>query len=1054
MNRKWMTSMALLLGLSINIAADNAIVIPTHAGKKSMGKWNSERQAKRSIEKSQYKRYYAAFSTPLTEDLISGLKNNSAKVVGNAGKIGSAYVYVIKITSDNDSALSFLKNQATFWNVLPVTLEDVIEKNTLKKIEEKKDSGELLDLLVYVDDISDQGTLNQLKVIAEKTEVFPEADNCYRISIAPRNVSRFEKIDGIKEIVEYQEKQTTMNYARKATNVDSLQSPYFTKAFPPSANWLLNTPHTGDSVWICINESGSNRHQDFYEINMYGDTILRTTDTSYWGLSDHGTHVAGIAAGNGWLSHLAFLKGDTLEYRGIAPKALIIPYGERGDVNNHSFTEGGSNGYYNWSSSGNDARLSNHSTAGNTYNNVGVFATANNGINAQYGVQKGYYSLLVNNKNGIKVGGSEKRGQIIAYFSSIGPTRDGRIGPDVIAPASGTSQLYYQIEMDSVAILNNGPKVVWNFSAGDPTFGSTSDIYKVENVSQNGTISFNSYPGGYFWSDNIYPAQIVTCSPNDTLVLRIRAMETVTGTTENMYVALLLKRPSDSYHYDGVRVGFQIPADGNWHDVCIPLNDSVLTEQSNITWGQEAADTIQRIRFDWGVQHLGVRSSVVKDGKSIYDSWTGTSMACPHVTGIVALMLQKYRDSVLVKRNADLGVNLYNTHDTPFWNSTARAILVHTATDIVDTIGNSISPWANPDFVANGIYTGHISTVGPDWATGFGLVNALKAVSYVDTTRFIEDVIDQGATKIKQIHVTEATPFRVTLCWDDLPNTFTSEDDAYRCKLVNDLDLYLQHRGSGRIVYPWTLDHSGMTRTDSLPNDGIDSAITPSLILSKKAYRGIDTINNLEVVDVESPDTGIWDVYVKARSITGDQSEESGINQDFSLVSDIPFVVSSSPAPDSVSLVMSFERPSLWSFTSGTGSKSYSLIKTHGKYAMQIQGNGYQEIKSINLQTTKLNEKDYIKFDLFVGSNQPNPYWYGLVQLYVSCPSAYIYNQHIGQAMLDPMPLDSYNTVTIALPSNVKNALAGNHNDFSFSISINTNPGSGPYYLDNLRFSN
>jgi hypothetical protein len=32
------------------------------------------------------------------------------------------------------------------------------------------------------------------------------------------------------------------------------------------------------------------------------------------------------------------------------------------------------------------------------------------------------------------------------------------------------------------------------------------------------------------------------------------------------------------------------------------------------------------------------------------------------------------------------------------------------------------------------------------------------------------------------------------------------------------------------------------------------------------------------------------------------------------------------------------------------------------------------------------------------------------------------------------------------------NALAGDYSDFIFSVALNTNPGSGPYYFDNMRF--
>ena len=218
--------------------------------------------------------------------------------------------------------------------------------------------------------------------------------NCYRISIVPQNVEVIASLDYVREIVDYREKLFTMQDARELTNVNALQGASITKTHPPTAAWLNGVQHTGDSIRICINESGSNKHTDFYEVNQFGDTVIRTPDTTSWGLRDHGTHVAGIAAGNGWRSHLThFITADTIHWRGVAPKAMVIPGGDSGDVNNHSFAEGWfGESYYIWRSRSYDDMLSNH-TLSSTNNNVGVF-TANNGTKAQYGTQRGYYSHL------------------------------------------------------------------------------------------------------------------------------------------------------------------------------------------------------------------------------------------------------------------------------------------------------------------------------------------------------------------------------------------------------------------------------------------------------------------------------------------------------------------------------------------------------------------------------------------------------------------------------------------------------------------------------------
>lgn len=160
------------------------------------------------------------------------------------------------------------------------------------------------------------------------------------------------------------------------------------------------------------------------------------------------------------------------------------------------------------------------------------------------------------------------------------------------------------------------------------------------------------------------------------------------------------------------------------------------------------------------------------------------------------------------------------------------------------------------------------------------------------------------------------------------------------------------------------------------------------------------------------------------------------------------------PLPDTVELVMGFEDASRWRFIAGRGALANNTSNvTQGTASMQISGNVWQQIKSVNLNTTKINELSSIfKMDIFIGVKQPNIWWIGQTQLYVNCPSAGINNQFVGLAELTGLPRNVFSTVSFVLPANVMTALSGSHNDFSFSIALNTNPGSGPYFLDNMRF--
>lgn len=151
---------------------------------------------------------------------------------------------------------------------------------------------------------------------------------------------------------------------------------------------------------------------------------------------------------------------------------------------------------------------------------------------------------------------------------------------------------------------------------------------------------------------------------------------------------------------------------------------------------------------------------------------------------------------------------------------------------------------------------------------------------------------------------------------------------------------------------------------------------------------------------------------------------------------------------------MKMEDATLWQFVSGSGILTLnSAIKTEGNTSMQIEGNGWQQIRSVPFNTQDFNSpSNTMSFDFYVGSNQPNPYWVGDIQLLIHCPSVGIFNQSIGNVGLTGLPRDTFTEITFILPQEVMDALNGTVEDFHFSIALNTNSGSGPYYIDNIRF--
>ena len=101
-------------------------------------------------------------------------------------------------------------------------------------------------------------------------------------------------------------------------------------------------------------------------------------------------------------------------------------------------------------------------------------------------------------------------------------------------------------------------------------------------------------------------------------------------------------------------------------------------------------------------------------------------MAAPAVTGIIALMLEQFHITT--------GINIDKNPPKP---SMFKAILVQTASDLIHTKADAYD-WNNPDTGSAVLYY-----KGPDYATGYGMVNAQAAVSLIREKNYIADSINK-----------------------------------------------------------------------------------------------------------------------------------------------------------------------------------------------------------------------------------------------------------------------------------------------------------------------
>ena len=245
-----------------------------------------------------------------------------------------------------------------------------------------------------------------------------------------------------------------------------------------------------------------------------------------------------------------------------------------------------------------------------------------------------------------------------------------------------------------------------------------------------------------------------------------------------------------------------------------------------------------------------VSTELATDG---YTGMCGTSMAAPASTGTVALLLQQWHKA-------------YGASDP--LPSSMKVALVQGASDLVDTTNPRGWP-NNPDTGAPLQYF-----AGPDYATGYGLINAVASRDIIAQRRIIEDRADvPGEVDRYEVKVPAgATRLRVTLAWDDEPGSIITAVTA--SKLVNDLDLEVQGPGISPVVLPWILP--GLQRGATEPDPIQVTDVQP-------AHHGVDRLNNVEQVEATNPVQGTWSVRVKAFALPLGHSQLYSLVADFGL---------------------------------------------------------------------------------------------------------------------------------------------------------------------------
>lgn len=157
--------------------------------------------------------------------------------------------------------------------------------------------------------------------------------------------------------------------------------------------------------------------------------------------------------------------------------------------------------------------------------------------------------------------------------------------------------------------------------------------------------------------------------------------------------------------------------------------------------------------------------------------------------------------------------------------------------------------------------------------------------------------------------------------------------------------------------------------------------------------------------------------------------------------------------------VLGFETSGAWAVSSGTVAQVASP-RTQGASALQVTApQNYTALVSVALSSglaplaSLTDIGATVQLDLQLPTSQPNPNYYGAVQLYINVPSKGVNNQFLGQTDLTGKQLGTFQTYQFPVTDFVRSKLAGQtYSDLTFTIGLNAPAGAqGKYVFDNLR---
>ena len=198
------------------------------------------------------------------------------------------------------------------------------------------------------------------------------------------------------------------------------------------------------------------------------------------------------------------------------------------------------------------------------------------------------------------------------------------------------------------------------------------------------------------------------------------------------------------------------------------------------------------------------QGSLTTDGDDTYRLGSGTSAAAPVIAGIMANLTQAYR--------------LQHQGQAPDY-ALLKACLLNGAQDI--------------------------GRPGPDYETGWGLVNANRALEMLEQDQYFSSSVSHNGQRNHNIQIpVGAKNLKVMLYWHDRAGSPIASK-----ALVNDLDL--------RLISPYGVVNRPLVLSTTPNIDSITGIASP----------GVDRVNNMEQVFIEQPSPGNYICQVTGHAI-------------------------------------------------------------------------------------------------------------------------------------------------------------------------------------------